>query len=138
MAMQKDEALLTPRPAVEALVKAAHGDPFAVLGPHAVPGEGVAVRVLQPHAERVAVIDPADGRTIIELRKTHADGFFEGTIRDGRLSFRYRLRLTFHDGAVVEIRRSLSVPACPRRARHPSARRGHASADLHRGSARTR
>ena len=77
MVTTKDDAALAPRSDVEALMKAKHGDPFAVLGPHAVPG-GVAVRVLQPHAERVSVIDAGDGRPIVELRKTHPEGFFEG------------------------------------------------------------
>jgi 1,4-alpha-glucan branching enzyme len=103
MAMQMEDAGLAPRPDVEALVQASHGDPFSVLGPHAVPGEGLAVRVLQPHAARVAVVDAADGRTVLELPKTHPDGFFEGTIRDRRISFRYRLRVTWHDGGTSEM-----------------------------------
>ncbi len=61
---------------VAAIVDATHGDPFAVLGPHATP-RGLAIRALVPHA---AVLEARtrDGRLLARLEPRHGAGLFEG------------------------------------------------------------
>ncbi|MET0503722.1 MAG: 1,4-alpha-glucan branching protein GlgB, partial [Luteibacter sp.] len=74
--------------AVDALVQGRHGDPFALLGPHAVDGRRV-VRTLQPGAQGVELID-ADGRSLGELRRVHPDGLFAG-FPEGDGDYRFRV-----------------------------------------------
>jgi 1,4-alpha-glucan branching enzyme len=79
--------------AVEALVRGDHGDPFALLGPHDAEDGGLVVRSLQPHAERVWLIEPASGRSLGEFSRVHADGLFALPLPDRTARFPYRLRL---------------------------------------------
>ena len=76
--------------AVDALVHARHGDPFALLGRHQVPG-GWAIRAMLPDAERVTVLDAASGRELGELSRRHPDGFWSGIVEE---AVPYRLRVT--------------------------------------------
>jgi 1,4-alpha-glucan branching enzyme len=69
--------------AIAAVLDARHADPFALLGPHAVPG-GVVVRAFVPGADSVS----ADA-TALERRDTA--GFFEGFVAGATLPFAYRL-----------------------------------------------
>ncbi len=78
-----------PEDAVDALLAARHGDPFAVLGPHAAPG-GVVVRAFVPDAEALSVL-PADGAAPVALQRRHDAGFFEGLVEGAALPFAYRL-----------------------------------------------
>ena len=71
--------------AVEAIVMARHGDPFAVLGPH----DGV-VRAFVPGADTVSVIDAATGEVAGELGRIHPAGFFSGAVATHAP---YRLRI---------------------------------------------
>lgn len=64
--------------AIAALADGRHGDPFAVLGPHATP-RGVAVRAFRPGAETAEIVDPS-GEPLAEMLRRHAAGFFEGLI----------------------------------------------------------
>jgi 1,4-alpha-glucan branching enzyme len=73
---------------VEALAAGRHGDPFAVLGPHAA-GDKTVLRAFVPHAERLAVED-RDGNRLASLERRHEDGVFEGLL-EGNLHA-YRLR----------------------------------------------
>ena len=83
------------KPAIEAILAARHGDPFAVLGLHEVDGVFV-IRALVPNAARVVAVDRA-GTLIGPLVCRDKAGFFEGTI-DGRKSpSGYRLR-AFNEG----------------------------------------
>ena len=77
-----------PHPgAVEAIVQARHGDPFAILGPHGT-GTDRVVRAFLPGAEAVTVLDSA-GVALGSLQRLHPDGFWAGPAPgDGR----YRLR----------------------------------------------
>ncbi len=75
---------------VAALIGAVHGNPFALLGPHLVPG-GLVVRAFVPHAESVEVLD-AEGRSVVALTRRDPAGFFEGLVTDRRRRFGYRLR----------------------------------------------
>ena len=63
--------------AIEAIVQARHGDPFAVLGPHGSGGNRT-VRAFLPGAESVTVLDHA-GHTLGSLQRLHPDGFWAGT-----------------------------------------------------------
>ena len=81
---------------VEAIVRAEHRDPFAVLGPHAG-SRGTTIRAFLPHASRVRIVDSASGETLAELARIHADGFFSGTVADRTEPFAYRLRVQLGD-----------------------------------------
>jgi 1,4-alpha-glucan branching enzyme len=84
-----------PNEAIGALLGARHGDPFALLGPHPVPG-GLVVRAFVPHAEHLEVVHEG-GRVALERR--HEAGVFEGLVRGVALPFAYRLRARNWDGA---------------------------------------
>ena len=80
---------------ISAIVRGGHSDPFAVLGMHRVPRRApLAVRAILPRAQRVHVIDVADGSVIGELGKLDPAGFFAGMLRGRRQRFPYRLRIT--------------------------------------------
>ncbi|WP_244424836.1 1,4-alpha-glucan branching protein GlgB [Methylobacterium nodulans] len=67
--------------AVEAIMAANHGDPFAVLGPHEIgPGQWE-VRAVLPEARAAAVIL---GDTRIEMERRHPAGFFVGAFAHDR------------------------------------------------------
>lgn len=82
--------------AINAIVEARHGDPFAVLGMQRdEEGEYVEVRAFLPGAQRVWVIDTADGEVAGELERVHPADVFNGII-DGRPDFfRYTLRVQY-------------------------------------------
>ena len=61
--------------AIEAIVHARHGDPFAILGPH----DG-SVRAFIPGADSVTVVDRDTGIVAGELQRLHPAGFFAGTV----------------------------------------------------------
>ncbi len=71
--------------AVNAIVEARHGDPFAVLGPH----DG-AIRAFIPGADTVSVVEQDTGLVVGELRRVHPAGFFAGPAGTHRA---YRLRI---------------------------------------------
>jgi 1,4-alpha-glucan branching enzyme len=81
--------------AVDALLAARHGDPFALLGPHAVPG-GVVIRAFVPHAEFLDALT-ADG--VVPLQRRRDEGFFEGLVEGVALPLPYRLRARNAGGA---------------------------------------
>ena len=87
--------------AIDAIVNAQHGDPFAVLGPH----DG-SVRAFIPTADSVAVVDQATGLVVGELQRVHPAGFFAGTV--GALG-PYRLRIS-HGAASWETEDPYSFP----------------------------
>jgi len=79
--------------AVASIVRADHGDPFAVLGMHR-DQDGLWVRAFLPQASRVEVVDAAAEAVVAELDRVDPAGFFAGRIRGRTGPFRYRLRLT--------------------------------------------
>jgi 1,4-alpha-glucan branching enzyme len=89
------------RSAMDAVVEARHGDPFAVLGPHEVEG-GIVIRAFVPGAMRVEVVESAGGQTIGSLEQRHPAGFFENVLEDRPVWLSYRLRATSHEGIVWE------------------------------------
>ena len=78
--------------AVEALVAGTHGDPFAILGPHACAG-GVSIRVMAPAADSIEVIDER-GAVLASLERLHDAGFFAGLSGSSTGHAPYRLRFT--------------------------------------------
>ncbi|MDR3513296.1 MAG: hypothetical protein P4L73_16790, partial [Caulobacteraceae bacterium] len=82
---------------VKAIAQARHGDPFAVLGPHAVEG-GVAIRAFVPHAETLEARAP-DGTLIATLEMRDAQGVFEGLAAGARTPIAYRLHAANAGGA---------------------------------------
>ena len=73
--------------AIDALLQARHGDPFAVLGPHRIDGQRV-VRTLQPGAQAVEAID-AQGHVLAALAPVD-DGLFAGVV-PGEGGYRLRV-----------------------------------------------
>ena len=80
-----------PEAAVRALVEARHEDPFAVLGPHEVPG-GVVIRALVPGAVRLEVVEEGTGAVVGALESRHEAGLFEGVLEGRPVWFGYTLR----------------------------------------------
>jgi len=85
---------------VESIRSGRHGDPFAVLGPHADAAGKVVVSVFLPGASAVQAL-PASGRKVASpLALIHADGLFEGRLKSAGP---YRLRVTWADGSQAEL-----------------------------------
>ncbi len=83
--------------AFEALMRADHGDPFAVLGPHRVDGR-LEIRAIVPGAVRVRVIDADTGVEAGDLPRRHPDGAFAGPMKGRDRPFAYRLRVDWGNG----------------------------------------
>jgi 1,4-alpha-glucan branching enzyme len=79
-----------------ALCEARHGDPFAVLGPHADAAGRVWVRAFVPGAQSVTAVDPGSHALLAELRQRDGTGLFEAPLGARRRP--YRLRITWGDG----------------------------------------
>jgi 1,4-alpha-glucan branching enzyme len=75
---------------IAAIVGARHGDPFAVLGPHATPA-GLVIRALVPTATSV-LVRGQDDATAIPMSCRHPDGFFEALFPGDTGPRRYWLR----------------------------------------------
>ncbi len=87
--------------AIEAIVHARHGDPFAVLGLH-----GNAVRAMLPNATSVDVVARDTGFVLGQLQRVHPDGFWSGLITE---AVPYRLRIT-EAGRTFETEDAYSFP----------------------------
>jgi 1,4-alpha-glucan branching enzyme len=85
--------------AYAALVGGRHGDPFSVLGVHQAGGSRI-IRTLQPHAERVEIVDN-QGTVLADMERVHPDGIF-AAVMPPRLRH-YRLRLTTTVGGTLDI-----------------------------------
>lgn len=79
------------------LLRADHGDPFAVLGMHQS-GDNLVVRVLRPDARDVVVRDVHNHDRTFVAARVHSDGFFEAIIPDNPERFEYELLFTAHNG----------------------------------------
>jgi 1,4-alpha-glucan branching enzyme len=62
--------------AIQNLINGDHGDPFALLGPHAA-ADGVSIRAFRPTAKTLAVVLD---ESRVEMNRLHDAGFFEITI----------------------------------------------------------
>jgi len=81
--------------AVDALCAGRHGDPFAVLGPHADEQGATWLRAFLPGAASVTVIGPKGGRRAT-LAPRDGGGVFEGRLKTGGA---YRLQVGWADGS---------------------------------------
>ncbi len=70
------------------------GDPFSYFGMHEDASSGSPlVRVFQPGASAVSVVDRDDGAELAKLSRVHEAGFFTGIIATRHKPFPYRLRV---------------------------------------------
>ena len=70
---------MLPDAEVRALMRAEHGDPFAVLGPHDS-DDGLWVRALLPGAQAVAVMHSGSGWPLAELDRQGGSDLFAGLV----------------------------------------------------------
>ncbi|MFA7429414.1 MAG: 1,4-alpha-glucan branching protein GlgB, partial [Rhodospirillaceae bacterium] len=88
---------LVPQAQIDAIKYGDAHDPFSILGMQRPGGEGpVQVRVYEPRATRVEVLDGADGKVLTDLPRIDSEGFFAGQIAGRDMWFHYRLRI--HEG----------------------------------------
>ncbi len=99
---------------IRAIVSAAHGDPFAVLGPHQVEANGapaVAVRSLLPGADIVRVIPQAPPPEPAGMERLHPAGLFEAVFPDQPETFPYRLEVVDARGRVSTLEDPYRFPS---------------------------
>ncbi len=98
MKKSRDEYGWRPSAAdMDAIATGRHGDPFAILGPHACSDGTIALRVFAPDADAVAAID-RKGETLANLEKLGDTGFYAATLPAaiGRADYRLSLRKGEH------------------------------------------
>jgi 1,4-alpha-glucan branching enzyme len=89
---------------IATLIEGRHGDPFALLGPHAT-ASGTVIRAFLPGAAAVSAIG-LHGETLAALRRIHGDGLFEARLP---IASPYRLRIDWH-GVVQETEDPYAFP----------------------------
>ncbi len=94
--MRPVQTMLTD-PEIELIRHARHGDPFAVLGPHADAEGHTWLRAFLPTATHV-VAASAQGAPLAPLLLRHVDGVFEGMLPGDAPPGGYRLLVTWSDG----------------------------------------
>ena len=82
---------------IELICSARHGDPFAVLGPHASGKGKMAIRGFFPTAKSVHVLERSSGAALGSMKKLHPDGFFELKL-NATTSPSYRLDVVWDSG----------------------------------------
>jgi 1,4-alpha-glucan branching enzyme len=88
-----------------------HGDPFAVLGMHAVYVAGkaaIAVRAFLPEAQAARVVEMGDAEQLHSMTRIEDSEFFEAVFPARQEHFRYQIEITGHDGQ----RRRFDDPYC--------------------------
>jgi len=86
--------------AVDELVEGRLADPHSLLGAHSQNG-AVVVRAFRPEAESVKV--RVEGAEPVELERAHPAGLFEGTLDGAELPLRYRLEVSYPEGATLVV-----------------------------------
>ncbi|MDM0039605.1 1,4-alpha-glucan branching protein GlgB [Variovorax sp. J22G21] len=81
-----------PDSEIQALMRAEHGDPFSVLGPHET-ADGLEVRVLLPGAQAVAVMHGGSGWPLAILERVPGTDLFAGLVPEKPARLGYRLRV---------------------------------------------
>ena len=81
-----------PESEIRTLVRAEHGDPFAVLGPHR-DAEGLWVRALLPGARSVAVVQASSGWPLAELERQGDSDLFAALVPAAEARLGYRLQV---------------------------------------------
>jgi 1,4-alpha-glucan branching enzyme len=72
----RDQPVELDKGAIEAIVTASHGDPFAILGPHKVAEALWEIRAMLPEAESVEALAVSDGSVVANFEKRHPAGFY--------------------------------------------------------------
>jgi len=80
------------------LARGEHGEPFAVLGPHVIEDEGLAIRAFVPGASTARVLK---GRGKTDMVRVHEAGVFEAVFPGVERAFAYKLELDLPHGKVV-------------------------------------
>ena len=94
---------MLPDSEIDRIAHAEHGDPFAVLGPHADAADRIWLRAMLPGAAAVAVLDASHGELLGTLAPRRADGFFEGPLSSsGRPNYRLQVRWADGSSAIVD------------------------------------
>ena len=88
---------MTPDHDIELIRRAAHGDPFKVLGVHADAQGRMWLCAMLPGATHATVLDASSGEQLGVLAQRHADGFFEGMLNVAEPP-NYRLQVRWQDG----------------------------------------
>ncbi|RWU21488.1 1,4-alpha-glucan branching enzyme [Pseudomonas alkylphenolica] len=83
---------------IDALVRAEHADPFAVLGPHPDGAGGLFVRAFLPGALSVQALAADDNRPLAELQQQAAPGLFIGRLSEQQA---YVLRIQWASGEQI-------------------------------------
>ena len=99
---------------VKALVQGECGDPFGVLGPHAIRRgrrAAVAIRAFLPSAVQVAVVPTEVGALPQPMERLHAAGLFEAVFADRREPFGYQLEVRDRDGIVCRCEDAYRFPS---------------------------
>jgi 1,4-alpha-glucan branching enzyme len=86
--------------AVEELVEGRLADPHSLLGAHPQNGT-IVVRAFRPEAESVRV--RVEGADPVELERAHPAGLFEGEVEGAELPLRYRLEVSYAEGATLVV-----------------------------------
>jgi 1,4-alpha-glucan branching enzyme len=86
--------------ALSALVEGRHGQPFEILGAHALDSGGVRVCAFRPWAAGMALQMP-DG-TRLEMQRVHENGLFAVILPDAEMPLSYRLEQTDVLGSVLD------------------------------------
>jgi 1,4-alpha-glucan branching enzyme len=84
-----------PSGTIDAIIYGYHGDPFSVLGPHAVENDLV-IRVFLPRAREVQVLWP-DNSLSQPLVCIHEAGFYELLVSNSQLPTDYRFQVITHE-----------------------------------------
>ncbi|MGH8216477.1 MAG: GlgB N-terminal domain-containing protein, partial [Rhodanobacteraceae bacterium] len=96
MTPERQDKLDISRAQIESLVTGNCGDPFALLGPHALADQKTVVRVLMPDVASMTLIEPRGGK-LAECTSIHPAGLWTGTLQRPT---RYRLRAQTGDGPI--------------------------------------
>lgn len=98
---------------LQQIVNASHGDPHTVLGMHEIELEGkpcIVVRVLNPQAKGVTVIDDKYRSRRYPMERIHADGLFECVIPTRKKWFKYLLEFEGYEDNTWETYDPYSFP----------------------------
>jgi len=94
---------MLPDAEVRALMRAEHGDPFAVLGPHQT-DEGLRVRAVLPGAKSVTVMQSESGWPLAELDRQGGSELFAGLVpaSEARLGYRFHVNWGTHSSLLED------------------------------------
>ncbi len=87
-----------PAPALNALLNGDHGEPFSLLGIHAISTKQFVVRAIRPAAASLTFVNDVTNERVT-LTKVKPEGLFE-TVFDGKIDgLRYHFEATHEDGS---------------------------------------